>query len=303
MAIEATIRRGYAARLIVIAATCGVLGAWGVYDYAVAIPRKQMMYERAQLLRQCRAELEIDHAGGAATPAQEAVVAELNRVIQREFARLQEGRAIGTEQEAQQVVSELGAAIERSRDAAWIGLLMTILQGLAAEHRVPLIDYPEAQKAFEAANRAIDAIGEITAPSQLDRATQWAFILCLPCAPWMLWMLFATRRQVYRLDDDGTLTAPEGTWPAQDIADIDMGRWMAKSIAWVVHRDGARIKLDDYRFRDLHLVVGAIAARLHPDLWSAEAKPLGKDSGDPAAEVEVSGSTGGDGRGGGDGGD
>ncbi len=285
MAIEATIRRGYAARLIVIAATCGVLGAWGVYDYVVAIPRKQTMYDRAQLLRLSRDELQIDHAAGAATPAQDAVVAELNRVIQREFARLQQGREIGTEQDAQQVVSELGGAIERSRDAAWIGLLMTILQGLAAEHRLPLNNYPDAQNAFEAANQAIDAIGEITAPSQLDRATQWAFILCLPCAPWMLWSLLVTRRQVYRLDDDGTLAAPQGTWPAQEIADIDMSRWMAKSIAWVVHRDGARIKLDDYRFRDLHLIVGAIAARLHPDLWTAEAKPLGKDSGGTAADV------------------
>jgi hypothetical protein len=198
-------------------------------------------------------------------------------------------------------VNELGGAIERSRDAAWIGLLMTILQGLGAEHRLPLINHPEAQTAFEAANQAIDAIGEITAPSQLDRATQWAFILCLPCAPWMLWMLLVARRQVYRLEDDGSLVAPGGTWKEQDIADIDMSRWMAKSIAWVVHRDGARIKLDDYRFRDLHLVVGAIAARLHPDLWSAEAKPLGKEAGSPAGEDGAAVGPDGNGGGGGDG--
>ena len=51
------------------------------------------------------------------------------------------------------------------------------------------------------------------------------------------------------------------------------------------------------RRRNLH------RAMYHPDLWSAEAKPLGKDSGGPAAEVEVSGAAGGNGAGGRDGGD
>jgi hypothetical protein len=298
MAIEATIRRGYAARLIVIAAVCGVLGLWGVYDYVVAIPRKQVMFERAELLRQSRDALEVDHAAGAPTAAQDAVVAELNRIIGAEFTRLQQGREVTSEAEARQVVSDLGGAIEKSRDAAWIGLLMTVLQGLTSEHRLPLSNYPEAQKAFEAVNQAIDQIGEITAPSQFDRATQWAFILCLPCAPWMLWMLVQTKRQKYRLEDDGTLVAPEGTWKAEDIVDIDMSRWMAKSIAWPVHRDGARIKLDDYRFRDLHLIVGAIAARLHPDLWTAEAKPLVKEPDAEAVAVGAGGDNGADGGGG-----
>ena len=104
--------------------------------------------------------------------------------------------------------------------------------------------------------------------------TQWAFISCLPFVPYFVWMFLATKRRVYRLDDDGTLHTPEGTWARGDIADIDMRRWMAKSIAWVVSSDGTRIKLDDYKFRDLYLIIGSIASRLHPDDWTSEAKPI-----------------------------
>ena len=50
--------------------------------------------------------------------------------------------------------------------------------------------------------------------------------------------------------------------------------WMAKSIAWLVHSDGTRVKLDDYKHKNLYLIVGAIASRLHPDQWTPEAKPV-----------------------------
>ena len=90
---------------------------------------------------------------------------------------------------------------------------------------------------------------------------------------------------MYRLDDEGTLHTPQGTWTRPQIADIDMNRWMAKSIAWVVHNDGSRIKLDDYKFRKLNLIIGAIASRLHPDDWDDEARPVKADSAQRAAET------------------
>ena len=49
---------------------------------------------------------------------------------------------------------------------------------------------------------------------------------------------------------------------------------MAKSVAAVEHRDGRRIKLDDYVHKDLHLIVGSIASRLHPEDWDDDAKPV-----------------------------
>jgi hypothetical protein len=83
-----------------------------------------------------------------------------------------------------------------------------------------------------------------------------------------------TVRQVYTLEDDGSLQMPQGTWPADDIADIDMDRWMAKSIAHVVHKDGRRVMLDDYKFKNMHRIVGELAHRFHPEAWTAEAKPV-----------------------------
>ena len=60
-----------------------------------------------------------------------------------------------------------------------------------------------------------------------------------------------------------------------------MSKWMAKSIAHVVHTDGTRLMLDDYKHRHLHLIIGAIASRLYPQDWDAQAKIVkSSDSGD-----------------------
>src|SRR5207244_10831440 len=65
-----------------------------------------------------------------------------------------------------------------------------------------------------------------------------------------------------------------GAWTQDEIAEIDMSRWMAKSIAWVIHRDGQRLRMDAYLHKDLHLIVGAIASRLHPAQWNDQASPV-----------------------------
>ncbi len=177
--------------------------------------------------------------------------------------------------------------LQASTDLPWLSLLATIRNGLVAERRLPLTEqeYPKAYTAFTRTEAAIVQLGEVTEPGKYDRLTQWAFMLCLPFVPYYLWMYFAGRRRVYRLDDEGTLHTPQGTWTRPQIADIDMNRWMAKSIAWVVHNDGSRIKLDDYKFRKLNLIIGAIASRLHPDDWDDEARPVKADSAQPAAET------------------
>ena len=81
----------------------------------------------------------------------------------------------------------------------------------------------------------------------------------------------------YRLDDDGTLTAPGGgSIAASDIEDIDMSKWMSKSIATIKVRGGRTVVLDDYKFRNSHLIVGAIASRIYPDAWTSDARDLAK---------------------------
>lgn len=112
------------------------------------------------------------------------------------------------------------------------------------------------------------------APNKFDALTQWIFILSLLIAPYYLLVLVKVNGKIYRLDEDGTLHLPtlNENWTKQDIADIDMSRWMKKSIAEVVHTSGRRVKLDDYEFDKLYLIVGSIAHRFYPDQWDKEAR-------------------------------
>ncbi|MEE9131171.1 MAG: hypothetical protein V3T84_14215 [Phycisphaerales bacterium] len=131
---------------------------------------------------------------------------------------------------------------------------------------------------YEAKVAQINELGSPTKPGELDRLVKGlAFVPCLPFAPYFLWVYVRTKRRVYRLDDDGTLLLPQGVWPQDQIADIDMSRWMAKSIAYVVDKQGTRVKLDDYKHRNLHLIIGGIASRLYPEAWDAEAKQINAD--------------------------
>lgn len=114
-------------------------------------------------------------------------------------------------------------------------------------------------------------------PAAYDRPVQlWLYMVgCgLLGTPFFVWNLISLPRQArrWRLEDDGSLATPEGTVPAEEIVDIDMTRWMAKSIGTVVLQDGRKVALDDYKFRDMHLIVGALASRFHPEEWTNEAR-------------------------------
>lgn len=290
MAIEVRVSRGYAWRMIIIAAVSLVFGLWGVYDYIVKIPRDQQLADRLELLRASNDALETEQARGQLTPeakqAYDAVTAELGAILGTYLAEAGDLNSVSSPEGFREVLESFREELQASGELPWVALLATIGDGLVAARSLPLTEegYPKAYAAFAQSQAAIEELGDITAPGKYDRITQWAFILCLPCVPYFMWMYFAATRRVYRLDDDGTLHMPEGTWTRDDIADIDMGRWMAKSIAWVVNREGVRVQLDDYKFRDLHLIIGSIAARLHPDDWTSEAKPIAHEADAEAVE-------------------
>ena len=204
MALTTRIAKHYALRQIIMAVVCLVLGLWGLYDYAIKIPRQQERWETFEGLSQEKADLE-----------------------------------------------------SQSEQA----LLTT-----------------DQKDRYVAVRDELNALGSAEKPGKLDRLVKGlAFVPCLPFAPYFLWVYARTKRQVYTLDDDGTLHLVEGQWAQAEIADIDMSRWMAKSIAYVVHQEGTRVKLDDYKHRDLHLIVGAIASRLYREAWDAEAKQIKAD--------------------------
>ena len=153
---------------------------------------------------------------------------------------------------------------------------------------------------FVAAKKTIDEIttrnsGAPTKPSQYDRTMQmWLYIIgCgLLGTPFFVWPIVQTLKKKYVLQDDGTLLSPQGTFTVDQIAEIDMSRWCAKEgdrrstwTATVVTTDGKRIVLDDHDFKNMHLIIGAIAHRMMPDTWTPEAKRVGeKTEAEVAAE-------------------
>jgi hypothetical protein len=131
----------------------------------------------------------------------------------------------------------------------------------------------EEVEAYTQAKAVVDK-GRPTPPAAYDRP---------------VWTWIGTARRHYSLEDDGTLVAPEGRFGRADIADIDMDKWMSKSLATVVLTDGRKIVLDDYKHRDMHLIVGALASERYPEKWSPEARDLDRVRADAEAGAAKAG--------------
>jgi hypothetical protein len=148
---------------------------------------------------------------------------------------------------------------------------------LAAESRTLTGEETEAFLAAEAVTQ--EFAEPPVPPAAYDRAVQlWLYMVGCGVlgTPFFVWNLIVLPRTAakWRLDEDGSLSTPEGRLAADEIAEIDMNRWMAKSIATVVSTDGRRIALDDYKFRNMDRIIGAIAQRFEPDKWTLEAKQI-----------------------------
>ena len=316
MAITTSIARHYAVRLIVMTIVMLVLGLWGVYDYFLAIPAQQRAFERYQAISLTQRALQPDLQGDALTQATSDATAAVEREIDlllddhaertgldraamdqpnwraMMIVQMGEGMSLPEGLTSQPAYADAQRVVESLREANaidWIKGLLLFEQALA-QPRAPGGGLNQQQQSvYSITEQQMNAIAKDevpTPPSTFDRITQIAFISCLLGVPYLLMAYLATIRRVYRLDDDGALHTPEGDWPAEQIADIDMSRWMAKSIAHVVHTDGRRIMLDDYKHRDMHRIVGGLAHRFYPEEWTEEAKPVKKEA--PEDEAEAS---------------
>ena len=146
----------------------------------------------------------------------------------------------------------------------------------AAQTRSPEEVKIEAE--YEAA-KAVVAKGKPVAPAAYDRPVQmWLYIIGCGVlgVPWFLWAWLSTARKKYRLNADGSFEFNERTLTVDEIADIDMSKWMSKSVATVVAKDGTRVLLDDYKYKNSHLIIGEIAARLYPNDWDTDGRDLNK---------------------------
>ena len=290
---------GFLLRSAIIAVMCLVLGVWGIYDYLVAIPTQELQYHRAEVARQFNriAEPLLAASGPHNTTDQvndEALTSLANAIIADlriepmpgladEVNGLQAvskdgtGNSLSLSELRRLLVKNLNAAGAPSTPAEkvtanWLGAVggMTVVaMSPVALGGEPV---PELKLMGVAANSALSIWGDVQPPSKFDRPMQWMFILCLPFVPWYAWSALAAKRRTYVLDKDGTLHVPGGTWAKDDIADIDMSLWMRKSKASVVHVDGTRAVLDDYVYKGLHRIIGALASDRYPEQWTLEAK-------------------------------
>lgn len=155
----------------------------------------------------------------------------------------------------------------------------TTMETLAAASETRTLTSDETE-AFLAAEATTQEFAEPPVPpAAYDRAVQlWLYMVgCgILGTPFFVWNLIVLPRTAakWRLDEDGSLTTPQGRLAADEIAEVDMNRWMAKSIATVVATDGRRIALDDYKFRNMDRIIGALAQRFEPDKWTLEAKQI-----------------------------
>jgi len=168
---------------------------------------------------------------------------------------------------------------EREADVARFDEAKRTMESLAAEAETRTLTTDETE-AFLAAEAITEEFAEPPVPpAAYDRAVQlWLYMVGCGVlgTPFFVWNLIVLPRTAakWRLHEDGSLSTPEGRLAADEIAEIDMNRWMAKSTATVVATDGRRFTLDDYKFRNMDRIVGAIAQRFNPDKWTLEAKKI-----------------------------
>lgn len=287
MAIRTRLQTRFVVQRVAMTAICVVFGLWGLYDYYYAIPAQQAAYDRGQVYA---AVYDAMQAAGTGDPAAAESIAaattrvreELNAVVERSTRLLEaEGETVSGE--------KLTEALRATDDDQWFNELAHFNLALdELRSAAPGSERsPQFATVYDGLKARLGETGEISPPARWDHVFQWTFILCLPCAPWFLWTLMRKRREVYELDDDGTLRAPGLAWKDEEIAEIDMSRWMSKSIVTIVHADGTRLALDDYVHRDVHRIAGAIASARHPEAWTAEARPVKKEEAPEAEETPV----------------
>lgn len=221
------------------------LGLWGIYDYAVDIPRREQMSQRRHLAETLVLAL---------TPNEDRILA--NEKFQTALVLIETAQAANIPGE----------------DSTWDETLTVWMTGLQTVARGGEMNSELKLQVGLRIEQALLEYGDVQEPAAYDRPVQWMFISSLIFVPFYAWGLIKYAPRVYRLDPDGTVHLPQEKLAAGDIEDIDMNRWMSKSTAELVATDGRRIKLDAFIFKNLHLIVGAVAHRLHPENWTSEAK-------------------------------
>jgi len=291
MQLTTRLKRGHVLRQLIIGIVCVVLGVWGVYDYVYTIPMQQQAHERYVVASAVQAALESKPADDDFDDNREAALQEIrssaNKLLETRLNEQIEGS--GKSASDLQSLSEEDRQIELSKeDEMWLAFLMQSEAAVRSPRPMTGKETLTEQQtiAFENAQTLVNENAEVSKPERYDRIMKGlVFIPCLPIGAYMVLMLGLQSRKRYTLNEQGDLKLANGQlWKRDEIADIDMDKWMRKSVALVKHTDGIReAKLDDYIHQDMHLIVGALAHRFYPDQWTEDARPVKSEEDEQAA--------------------
>jgi len=288
---------------------CLVLGLWGVWDYVELIPAQERNFARAEVARAFLRVSEPILNGDTSTNPElvddfvlkvlddlsvegaASVTAEIEglraSVTSGGRTAIDRMSALISDRVLPDAVAEVEGDADGGSDLSkWFEAERAMIDAVRSPTTGAGTPTEVLKAAKVSADGLLDAYGEVQQPSAHDRPVQWLFILCLPFVPWYLWQVLANKKRRFRLQDNGVLELPgNDVWAPDEIADIDMHRWMKTSKAWVVHTDGRRVLLDDYVFKGIFRIVGVLAATRYPDDWTLEAKPVKKTAdGDDGSE-------------------
>lgn len=275
-AIDSSISRGYLIRAWMIMLVCLVLGIWGIYDYVWAIPQQAEFFQRRDMSQRVKEVLEKANDPQLNLEARDTLISEIDEQMPPDADQLLTFDVLNNE------------TAKADGEVSWIVALIAYRRGLQSAPLPSGLPSNEMRAAGVLAERNLSLYEDAQEPSVYDRPVQWLFILSLLFVPYYAWVLLNFTPRKYWIDENGTLHMPEGTWKQDEISDIDMSRWMAKSTAWVVHVDGSRVKLDAYIYKNLHLIIGNIAHGLYPESWEIDARRIKPVEGTPVDDGQDS---------------
>ena len=303
--IQTRPRTRWVIQMSLMTVMCAVFGVWGWYDYSVKIPMDELGYQKLVAFTNVKSGLEAQANGE--TNALQTAVQGVQAARQELTASMTEAEVEQLKSVRQEMESQFKAELQKAREEGLVSVEFnyTTELGTIAQARLRwsleidrlaagLLEVGQGRWArgsdafanfVEGVSAGITAYQKFPVPNKWNRMVQWLFILCGPYAVVAGLQLIGGLRKKYSVDEEGNFHHPQGSWGAAEINDIDMSRWMSKSVAKIVHADGRTVKVDDYVHQDADQIIGAIAHRMRPEEWTDHAKAVEPNSTSEEADI------------------
>ena len=302
--IQTRPRTRWVIQMSLMTVVCAVFGVWGWYDYSVKIPMDELGYQKKVAFSNVKSGLEA-HANGEDSALQTAVqavqAAQQQLTASMTEVEVEQLKSVRRELESPQFIAELKKSQEEGLNPAqFVDRYLSDQKSLGKVARARVLWSRDIDRLLialievgsgrwergsddladfvEFVSTGITNFQKYPVPNKWNRMVQWLFILCGPYAVVAGLQLASGLRKKYSVDEEGNFHHPHGSWAAAEINDIDMSRWMSKSVAKIVHADGRTVVVDDYIHQDADQIIGAIAHRLRPAEWTDDAKAVEANS-------------------------